>query len=172
MLAAPTGGGGYWHPHPGDDPLRMVLDEFLPLLATHGLRVDRPALLGYSMGGFGALLCGLTASGRFASVVANSPAFWRSYAESQHVNPGAFTSESDWARYGDMLSRAAEIGRLPARIAIGSSDSFTPAVEALRDHLPDPAVVTISKGCHDSTYWRSQAPTDLHLIGMALAGQA
>ena len=31
-----------------------------------------------------------------------------------------------------------------------------------------PAVVKISKGCHDSTYWSSQAPTDLHLIGTAL----
>lgn len=167
-LAAPTGGGGYWHPRPGDDPLRMVLDEFLPLLDAHGLRVDRPAVLGYSMGGFGALLCGLTAGGRFASVVANSPAFWRSYAEARHVNPGAFVSASDWDRYGDVLGRAPEIGRLPLRIAIGSSDSFAPAVKALRDRLPDPAVVTISKGCHDGTYWSSQAPTDLRLIGLAL----
>ncbi len=82
-LAAASGGNGYWHPHPDDDPLGMLLYEFLPLLAQHRLHVDRPAVLGYSMGGFGALLCGLAAPGRFASIIASSPAFWRSYDEAR-----------------------------------------------------------------------------------------
>ncbi len=168
-LAAVSGGSGYWHPHPGDDPLGMVLEEFLPLLATHGLHIDRPSVLGYSMGGFGALLCGLAAPGRFRSIIANSPAFWRSYDEAEHVNPGAFASASDWNRYGDLLSQAAAISRLPTQIYVGAADSFTPAIRALRDRLVDPDVVHIAKGCHDNSYWRSQAPAQLRLVGAALA---
>ncbi len=168
-LAAVSGGNGYWHPHPDDDPLGMVLDEFLPLLATHGLGIDRPSVLGYSMGGFGALLCGLTAPGRFRSIIANSPAFWRSYDEAERVNPGAFGSASDWDRYGDLVSQSAAISRLPAQIYVGAADSFTPAIRALRDRLADPEVVHIAKGCHDNSYWRSQAPAQLRLVGAALA---
>jgi pimeloyl-ACP methyl ester carboxylesterase len=168
-LAAASGGNGYWHPLPDDDPLGMLLYEFLPLLAQHRLHVDRPAVLGYSMGGFGALLCGLAAPGRFASIIASSPAFWRSYDEAQHVNPEAFASAADWEGYGDLLSQAAAISRLPAQIYVGAADSFTPAIRSLRHRLADPDVVHISKGCHDNPYWRSQAPAQLRLVGAALA---
>jgi len=168
-LAAPSGGNGYWHPRPDDDPLGMLLGEFLPLLARRGLRVDRPAVLGFSMGGFGALLCGLTAPGRFSSIVASSPAFWRSYDEAEHVNPGAFVSSADWARYGDLLSQAPAVSRLPAQIYVGAADPFTPAIRALRDRLADPSVVHVTKGCHDYSYWRSHAPAQLRLLGAALA---
>ena len=126
-------------------------------------------VLGYSMGGFGALLCGLAAPGRFASIIASSPAFWRSYDEAEHVNPGAFASASDWDRYGDLLSQAAAISRLPAQIYVGAADSFTPAIRTLRDRLADPDVVHVAKGCHDNSYWRSQAPAQLRLVGAALA---
>jgi enterochelin esterase-like enzyme len=168
-LAAASGGHGYWHPHADDDPLGMLLNEFLPRLAQHRLGVDRPAVLGYSMGGFGALLCGLAAPGRFASIVASSPAFWRSCDEAEHVNPEAFASKSDWDRYGDLLSQAARISRLPAHIDVGAADSFTPAIRTLRDRLADPDVVHVAKGCHDNPYWRSQAPAQLRLVGAALA---
>ena len=82
-LAVVAGGNGYWHPHPGDDPLGMIFDEFLPLLARSGLPRIEPAVLGYSMGGFGALLCGLTQPGRFARSSRTSPAFWRSFCRSR-----------------------------------------------------------------------------------------
>ena len=45
----------YWHPRRGTDPAGMVVHEFLPLLARHGLDVTRIGLLGSSMGGYGAL---------------------------------------------------------------------------------------------------------------------
>jgi pimeloyl-ACP methyl ester carboxylesterase len=168
-LAAVDGGGGYWHPHPGDDPLGMIFEEFLPLLGARGLSIDRPAVLGTSMGGFGAMLCGLTQPGRFAAVVASSPAFWRSYAEARSVNPGSFESAADWAQYGDMMSRAADLSRLPLHIYVGRSDPFEPAIAALRDRLADPSVVAISTGCHDNSLWRHYAPEQLRLIGAALA---
>jgi enterochelin esterase-like enzyme len=57
VLAAADGGNTYWHRRAdGDDPLGTLVDEFLPLLAQKGLLVDRVDALGWSMGGYGALL--------------------------------------------------------------------------------------------------------------------
>ncbi|MFU8873999.1 alpha/beta hydrolase [Micromonospora sp. SL4-19] len=167
-LAAPDGGNGYWHPHAGDDPLGMLVDEFLPLLADRGLRADRVAVAGWSMGGYGALVAALTHPARFRAVVANSPAIFRSYADAKRVNAGAFDSPEEWARH-DVTARAREFAGLPVRIAIGAADPFTRAVRTLRDRLPDPDVVQISTGCHDNDFWRSVAPDQVRAISAALA---
>jgi len=169
-LAACDGGPGYWHPHATDDPLGALLDEFVPLLAMRGLAAgpaDRLAVLGFSMGGYGALLCGITAPARFAAVVANSPAIWRSYAEAHRVNAGAFDSAQEWAGY-DVFAHAERLRGVNLHIACGESDPFAPAIRALRDRLPDPAAVRIEKGCHDGRFWQHQAPAQLRLIGEAL----
>ena len=167
-LAAPDGGDGYWHPHPVDDPLGMLIDEFLPLLAARGLRTDRVALAGWSMGGYGALLCAMTHRDLFRTVQATSPAIFRSYADAHRVNPGAYDSPGEWARY-DVTARAGELAGLLLSIAIGAADPFTPAVRRLRGLLPDPGVVTIGTGCHDSTYWEHLAPAQARSISLALS---
>ncbi|RZU76307.1 S-formylglutathione hydrolase FrmB [Micromonospora kangleipakensis] len=168
-LAAPDGGNGYWHPHADDDPLGMLVGEFLPLLAARGLRTDRVAVAGWSMGGYGALLAALTHRDRFRAVVATSPAIFHSYDDARGVNAGAFDSADEWARY-DVTARAREFTGLPVRIAIGAADPFAPAVRTLRDRLPDPGVVTIGTGCHDNDYWASVAPEQVRAISAALAG--
>jgi hypothetical protein len=168
-LASVDGGNGYWHPHPDDDPLGMLAHEFLPLLGTHRLAIDRPAVTGISMGGYGALLCGLTWPDRFVSVIGNSPAFWHSYAESEHVNAGAFASASEWSTYGNLLDAAPALGKLPMHIFIGSSDPFEPIVSTLRGRLPDPTTVHIAKGCHDGRFWAAHGPDVIAALGAALA---
>jgi hypothetical protein len=52
------GGGGYWNPHPNDDPMAMVIEELIPMCQHRGLGAppDRIATMGISMGGYGALL--------------------------------------------------------------------------------------------------------------------
>jgi enterochelin esterase-like enzyme len=167
-LAGVDGGDGYWHPHAGDDPLGMIFDEFLPLLATRGLRVNRVAVAGWSMGGYGALICAMTRPDRFAAIVATSPAVFHSYQDARRVNPGAYDSPQEWAGY-DVTARAGELRGLPVRIAIGASDPFTPAVRALRDRLPDPSVVQISAGCHDNNFWTFAAPEQVRAIADALS---
>ncbi|MFC4150160.1 alpha/beta hydrolase [Micromonospora mangrovi] len=167
-LAAPDGGDGYWHPHAGDDPLGMLVDEFLPLLAARGLSADRVAVAGWSMGGYGALLAAVTYPDRFRAVVATSPAVFHSYADAERVNAGAFDSADEWARY-DLTARARELAGRPVRIAIGAADPFAPAVRRLRERLPDPAMVEIGTGCHDTDYWVSVAPAQVRAISAALA---
>jgi enterochelin esterase-like enzyme len=167
-LAAVDGGDGYWHPHPQDDPLGMLATEFLPVLAARGLDTERVAVAGWSMGGYGALLCGLTYRTRFRLVVATSPAVFHSYADVQRVRPGAYDSADEWSRY-DVTARAAEFAGLPVQIAIGSGDPFVAAVRNLRARLPDPGVVKVTTGCHDNTFWSYAAPTQVRAISQALA---
>jgi enterochelin esterase-like enzyme len=168
VIAAVDGGNGYWHPHAGDDPLGMLVDEFLPLLAARGLDTDRAAVAGWSMGGYGALLCGLTFRTRFRLIVASSPAVFHDYADAERVNAGAYDSPQDWAEH-DVTARAAEFAGLPIRIDIGAADPFAPAVRNLRDRLPDPSVVTLSTGCHDGRFWSAAAPAQIRALAAALA---
>jgi predicted peptidase len=57
-LVAADGGHGYWNPHPGDNPMGMVIDEVIPMCQSRGLGADgrRIGTMGISMGGYGALL--------------------------------------------------------------------------------------------------------------------
>ena len=168
VIAAADGGDGYWHPHAGDDPLGMLVDDFLPFLAGQGLDVDKVAVAGWSMGGYGALLCGLTYRSRFRLIVASSPAIFRDYADAERVNPGAYDSAEEWDRY-DVTARAREFAGLPVRIEIGAADPFAPAVRRLRERLPDPSVVSLSTGCHDARFWDAVAPGQVRAIAAALA---
>ncbi len=170
VLAAVDGGDGYWHPRAdGDDPLHMLLDDLPVVLAQHGLPVATMAVLGISMGGFGALLALSEAPTRFVAAGASGPAFWFSFDEAQDANPGAFDSAEDWHTWGDLRPRTQQLAGHAVRIDCGAADPFEPNLRTLREQLPDPSVVNISKGCHDGAFYRSVAPAQLKLIGEALA---
>jgi len=168
VLVSVDGGTAYWHPRPGDDPLGMLLSDLPVVLGQHGLPAETFGVIGYSMGGFGALLAASVAPKRFAAVAASSPAIWRNYDDSHAANPTAFDSAADWRQWGDLRGRTASWKGIPLRIDCGASDSFTSAVQTLREQLPDQSVVHIAKGCHDDAYWRSVAPAQLRLVGDAL----
>src|SRR5260370_31310068 len=82
------GGGGYWNPHPGDDPMAMVTDELIPLCQRAGLgrAPQRIGTMGISMGGYGALLLAEKYPHLIAAVAAISPAIWTSYAQAPPPN--------------------------------------------------------------------------------------
>jgi S-formylglutathione hydrolase FrmB len=166
-LAAMDGGGGYWHPHATDDPLGALFDEFLPVLAAHGLLVDRLGVLGWSMGGYGALICGITQPARVAAVAASAPAIWQSYPQARRVNASAFDSAAEWTRW-DVLARAGELRGLPVRVDCGDHDPFASAVRAPRDRLPDRSAVHFAAGSHDDRFWQHAAPAQVRFIGAAL----
>ena len=168
VLASVDGGQAYWHPRSdaSDDPLGMLLSDFPAVLAQHGLPSATLAVLGYSMGGYGAMLVAAQAPKRFAAVVANSPALWLSYDEARGANATAFDSADDWRRWGDPHSFLDNLRGVPLRIDCGEADPFAPALTKVR--LPDPASLHLSKGCHENAFWRSLAPVQLKLLGEAL----
>jgi len=169
-LVTVDGGGGYWHPHPGDDPMGMVIDELLPMLARRGLGAtpSRVAVMGISMGGYGALAMAEHHPGRFVAVAAISPAIFTSYGWVHYVNPGAYWSPADFATY-NAITHAGALGHTPVRVACGFDDPFHPWVEELVAALPPGAEVVFAPGAHTGDFFKSQEPPSLAFLGEHLA---
>ena len=153
-VAAPDGGpANYWHPRrSGRNPYGMLVEEFVPLV-DRDVGNGRRGLLGWSMGGYGALLAAERNAATFAAVALASPALWRRFDETA---PGAFDDERDF-RAHDVFTATDRLGDIPLRADIGRDDPFLPGFRDLRTFLPD-ATFTISPGFHDAAYWRSVAP--------------
>ena len=98
-VVAADGGDTYWHKRAdGDDPLGMIVHEVLPRVAARGFATRRIGIIGYSMGGYGALLLAERLGARPASgpaaaaVAAASPAIFASYPDAVAADSGAFAS--------------------------------------------------------------------------------
>jgi enterochelin esterase-like enzyme len=169
-LVTVDGGDGYWNPHPGDDPMAMVVGELIPRCRRLGLgrRPRRIALMGISMGGYGALLLAEKYPDLFGPVAAISPAVWTSYPQARRANPGAYASAAAFAA-GDVVAHAAALGRRPVRVAAGYRDPFYPGVQALARALPPGAVVVVGPGCHDGSFFTAQEPPSLAFLASHLA---
>jgi pimeloyl-ACP methyl ester carboxylesterase len=170
-MAAVDGGNGYWHAHPGDDPMRMLLEEFLPMCRRRGLGTgaDRKLLLtGESMGGYGALLLAEQHPDTVAALAVISPAVWTTYADSQNANPTAFTGPTDFADR-DVITHASALRGIPVRIASGEDDPFHPYVEVLKQELPAGSHVLFPPGVHDNAFFGSQAVPSLAFLGRHLS---
>ena len=140
-LATVDGGqDSYWHARlTGDDPISMLDQELLPLLAKRGLRTERYGLLGWSMGGFGALLFAardflqreVPVDRTAVAVGALSPALWRHFGDAA---PGAFDGAGD---FGDnqVLGRRDDFKNVAVRIDCGRDDPFAEAAGDLRVEL-------------------------------------
>ena len=164
-LVTVDGGGGYWHPHPGDDPMGMVVHELIPRLQRLGLgrAPGSIGVMGISMGGYGALLLAERFPHLFAAVAAISPAIWTTYAQASSVNAGAFDSAAQFARY-DVVTHAASLAGTPVRVASGEADPFHPGVVALADHLGRRATVEFPSGCHTGAFFASQEAASLGFL--------
>jgi len=169
-VAAVDGGNGYWHRHPGDDPMRMLLEEFLPMCRDRGLgTAGRIGVVGESMGGYGALLLAEQHPSLVAAVALISPAVWTTYSDSQNANPTAFTSAADFAA-NNVISHASALRGIPVRLASGRQDPFHPYLESLVRVLPTGSRVLFPPGGHDNYFFRSQAGPSLAFLGHHLVG--
>jgi pimeloyl-ACP methyl ester carboxylesterase len=163
------GGGGYWNPHPHDDPMQMVVGELVPMCQALNLgrAPQRVGTMGVSMGGYGALLLAEKYPDLFSAVAAISPAVWTTYAEAKGANAGAYASAADFAS-DDAVTNASSLTHTPVRVASGLDDPFHPGVVALARVLPRSAVVEFSQGCHTGSFFTAQEPPSLAFLGTHL----
>ncbi|TFV57231.1 alpha/beta hydrolase [Mycobacterium sp. PS03-16] len=157
-VVAVDGGGSYWHRRKsGEDSGAMVLDELLPMLGDHGLDTSRVGFLGWSMGGYGALLLGARLGpARTAAICAVSPALWTSAGAAA---PGAFDGAEDYA--ANSVWGLPEFASIPIRIDCGTSDPFYAATQEFIAQLPNPPAGGFSPGGHDAGFWSSQLPAEI-----------
>ena len=164
------GGGGYWNPHPGDDPMSMVINELIPRCQRHGLGAspEKTALMGISMGGYGALILAETHPRLFCASAAISPAIWTNYDEASRANPGAYFSASSFASY-DAVTHASGLRGIAVRVASGTDDPFHPGVVALARALPSSAEVRFLPGCHSASFFLEQLVPSLRFLSASFA---
>ncbi|TDD60427.1 esterase [Kribbella antibiotica] len=168
-LATVDGGSDtYWHRRVSDeDPGFMLDQEFLPLLANRGIDTAQYGVLGWSMGGYGALLYTalhawqrrVRPGARAVAVGALSPAVWRRYED---VAPGAFDSREDFDG-GQLFGRQVSLRDVAVRIDCGRDDPFAGAAAELRKELQTAGGQ--QAGAHTQGYWRRMLPAQLAFLG-------
>src|SRR4051812_29674017 len=164
-VVAVDGGGSYWHRRAsGEDSGAMVLDELIPMLGNQNLDTSRVAFLGWSMGGYAALLLGgRLGPGRTAAICAVSPALWTSAGAAA---PGAFDGSDDYA--ANSVWGMPALGSIPVRVDCGDSDPFYSATKQFMAQLPNPPAGGFSPGGHNGAFWSSQLPAELTWIAPLL----
>jgi S-formylglutathione hydrolase FrmB len=167
-IASVDGGTTYWHRHPsGEDAGAMVLEELLPLLRRRGLRTDRVALLGWSMGGYGALRLGaILGPSRCAAVAAESPALW---TDGAGASRSGFEDAAEYAAYS-VMGHERDLHGIPVRVDCGTDDPF---YAATREYVAgftvrDRPLTRFASGGHDQAYWRRTAPAQLRFVASHL----
>src|SRR5215469_2694037 len=184
-VIAVDGGGTYWHQRAdGDDPVGMVSHEILPRAAARGLAVARIGIIGYSMGGYGALLLaerlgagssrhGARPDSGAAAVAAASPAIFVSYQDARAADPGGFDDPADFAR-NNVLAGLSALRGVPVWVACGGTDPFEPVTRLLRTRLNEqagrPPAGGIEAGCHDQAFWSRSAPAGLRFLARHVGG--
>jgi pimeloyl-ACP methyl ester carboxylesterase len=166
VAAVDGGDDSYWHARAsGIDPLAMFLDEFIPMVESRIGPQENRALLGWSMGGYGALLAAERAPDRFKVVAASSPALWTRAADTA---PGAFDSAADFREH-DVFSGVDRLAPLVVRVDCGSDDPFYDASKEFVARLPGRPYGSFGQGFHDAAYWRTVAPEQVKTIAGAFS---
>ncbi len=126
------GGQGYWNPHPGDDPMRMIVEELIPMCQRLGLgSASSPNwCLRHLDGWLWRLATGReTPPSDFCRVRSGS-------GRLDIVRRGAIRESRAYASAASFLANnavthAQSLRRVAVRVACGRADPFEPGVQAL-----------------------------------------
>jgi S-formylglutathione hydrolase FrmB len=167
IVAMDGGDHNYWHRRAnGDDPQAMIISELLPRLASKGMRTNRIAVFGWSMGGYGAFLLAETLGrSRVAFVAADAPALWLHPGDSA---AGAFDDADDFRR-NDVFAGRPRLAGIPVRVVCGASDPFLVATKTFVAGVPDLVGADYPPGGHDDKVWSETAVAQLTPMAAALA---
>lgn len=113
----------------------MVTDELLPLMASRDdLTCDRVGLLGWSMGGYGALrLAGALGADRVLAVAVAGPAIWSDPAD---ASGAGFEDEAEYERF-TVTGRQGDLDGIAVRIDCGTGDPLYRDVEDYAEGFGD-----------------------------------
>jgi S-formylglutathione hydrolase FrmB len=181
------GVGNSWYvdgPEPHGPVATVLLDELMPT-AEQALAVDpeRRAIIGLSMGGFGALHLGLRQPEQWRFIGALSPAIFTpesSFSDLQlHLFSGAFGEPFEADRYAaaEPFARVPDLAQTASPpafyLSCGVDDYFgldagTRAFGAALADAGVPATVQIRPGRHDWAFWRAALPEALMAFGTAI----
>lgn len=166
IVAMDGGDHTYWHRRAdGDDPQAMLIHELLPRLSSMGMRTNRIAVFGWSMGGYGAFLLAETLGrSRVAFAAADAPALWLHPGDSA---AGAFDDAEDFHR-NDVFAGRPRLAGIPVRVVCGASDPFLLATKAFVAGVPDLVGVDYPPGGHDDKVWSATAVAQLTPMAAAL----
>lgn len=167
-LAIADAGETYFHPRAsGENRLATVTTE-LPRIVGDvlGRAPAQEAIMGQSMGGYGALLAAEREPRRFRAVAVAGPAIFPSYEDERRSVGDAFDSAADFAKY-DVVAGAHALRGRPVMIAVGQRDPFVPGVRMFAKALPSARIVE-QPGCHDDGFWRASAASLLAFVAAHL----
>ena len=172
-LVGIDGSDTYWHSRAsGEDRMTMLLDEFIPWYEERnrvgGSRGKR-AVMGWSMGGYGAILAAEQRPDLFAAACGASPALWRTYDD---VPGGAFDDAADFAE-NDVFAGIDALEDVRLRIDCGRADVFCAAAQDFAARYEDAtgrrAAGVFPKGCHEAGFWRRVAVDEIEFLVAAMA---
>lgn len=160
-VVAVDGGDSYWvaRDPDEDDPQRMLAEDMPKWLDERGLATNPFAVVGISMGGYGAF--NYARNFNDPAVAAISPALFLSWPEAQARD--AFADEARW-RATDPLQNTFAYTGVPIGVWCGESDPFVDGARRLVE-TAKPAVAEIVPGDHDDVYWRKVLPAALKFVG-------
>jgi S-formylglutathione hydrolase FrmB len=162
-VVAVDGGDSYWVGDGAeDDPQAMLAQELPTWLEERGLATNPFAVLGISMGGYGAFNYAVNLND--PAVAAISPAIFLSWPEASARS--VFVDERAWATT-DPLGNVDDLSGVPMGVWCGESDPFLDATQELVDRAK-PVVADIEPGDHDEVFWRKVLPDAIKFVGNRL----
>lgn len=162
------GGESYGHPRAsGENRLAMLLDEAIPWASRRYGTTAPMGIIGWSMGGYGAINAAEQRPSAFDRVCGVSPALWQSAAEQHSAVPDAFDDGQSFERY-DAFTHAPALRGRRVRLSCGSNDPFYANTVAFAETLRHDGVPIetdfFPHGCHDTASWQRTLTADLAFV--------